>query len=611
MIAFFPEILPDELLYSAFARYALMAGYPGQRDAHLDLFGSARGAAVIELPDRLDDFLARLPRGHGYSAVQLIEEHTTLPYYRCVLSEARHARLVAAMRGSEATTTSKSMLATGATSVAHPGHLQFCRACAEEDGRRPGASPAWRRVHQLPGVFVCPWHGEPLWRSDQARYPRPQALRFEPLTAAGRARAHPITPPHAPAGALTYLAVGTRWLLAAQHTVGGRELLQRALGRAVLLTGAVKIARSRRAAHLDVAALHDALEDRFGRALLEAVGARVDELAVPSRSWLALLLRRPHTASAHARGTHPLRVLLAAAALGMTIEELFDIAGWSEDAFDAAVRARRAARSAATTFPGRSPGKRLGNDPEWNERLRALAADPSRSLGTVARALGVHPATVKQRARRLGIARPEWMPTGRPAGAEEGTHRPARPRRTLHHHREVLLKVIRDHPTCGRSELRERAQAAFRALNVADPEWLERHLPPRRQGRTGGRQVDWATRDASICRALPGVLQALAADPGAPQRTSTLIWSRLGNRRSALEASRLPRTAAAVVQAAESPAAFYERRFAAAVRDLQAAGQRVSRNQIKVRSGLTSATARRRADYTKALDAVTAGLGLS
>src|SRR4051812_21462747 len=101
MVGLFTDLLPGELLYSAFARYSDRMYYDNQVSVTKDLHNGKKFRAIIDLPGHLDDFLASLPPSHCYTAEELIEKHTLLPYYAPFLPTDRVERLCREMVSSE------------------------------------------------------------------------------------------------------------------------------------------------------------------------------------------------------------------------------------------------------------------------------------------------------------------------------------------------------------------------------------------------------------------------------------------------------------------------------------------------------------------------------
>ena len=75
MIAFFPEIYPDELLYSQLARYHAKSGYMIYRSTAEDLFMNPTVRPEIDFVNRLSlDALNNITR--TVSIESIIEKHT-------------------------------------------------------------------------------------------------------------------------------------------------------------------------------------------------------------------------------------------------------------------------------------------------------------------------------------------------------------------------------------------------------------------------------------------------------------------------------------------------------------------------------------------------------
>jgi hypothetical protein len=99
MIGFFPDLYPDELLYSVCARFCNWTQYPDKKSVVRELFGTPNALAVIDLPTHLGSFMAALPPGNRYSAERLIDDHTLLPFYSPFHPTERIERLREDMQG--------------------------------------------------------------------------------------------------------------------------------------------------------------------------------------------------------------------------------------------------------------------------------------------------------------------------------------------------------------------------------------------------------------------------------------------------------------------------------------------------------------------------------
>lgn len=170
MIACFPDPYPDEVLYSICARYSDRVNYPRKVDVIKELFGENCRTARIDLVRHLDYLLSMLLVENQYTATDFINNHTFLPYYRPFISKKRAASII------------ESMLKVGVRSsirtegamqpeVPKPEWVRFCPVCVDEDRRNFGEA-YWHRLHQLPGIFVCPTHSVFLENSRLRFVPR-------------------------------------------------------------------------------------------------------------------------------------------------------------------------------------------------------------------------------------------------------------------------------------------------------------------------------------------------------------------------------------------------------------------------------------------------------
>ena len=81
MPALFPTLQPDELFYSAIARYSDMMHFSSELRLWKSLFVSGNPQVSTDFTGQLDLLLSRLSPGHGYTAETLVRDHTLFPYY--------------------------------------------------------------------------------------------------------------------------------------------------------------------------------------------------------------------------------------------------------------------------------------------------------------------------------------------------------------------------------------------------------------------------------------------------------------------------------------------------------------------------------------------------
>ncbi|MDQ0049892.1 hypothetical protein J2T18_004214 [Paenibacillus polymyxa] len=153
---YFPSPLPDELLYSIFARYHTYSGNISTKKTMRDLFTQPTVCAVTDLPSHLHQLELRIP-GQAISVDTILQKHTLLPYYRLYIPEERYQSVAQELLYGDGQSVHMKM-GLPANGVKQPSFLRYCSLCALSDRNQHGAA-YWHRSHQLPGVEVCPVHG--------------------------------------------------------------------------------------------------------------------------------------------------------------------------------------------------------------------------------------------------------------------------------------------------------------------------------------------------------------------------------------------------------------------------------------------------------------------
>lgn len=164
MVAYFPQIYPDELLYSTLARYHRHVGSSSPKQTLDDLFGNRSVCATWDLPGHLGELAANLPPERDLNPNRLARDGTLCPYYTAFQPEPVRSQAVRSMiDGSTSGLYFKLGLAV--FQVAPLLHFRFCPLCMKQ-ALNDWGEPYWQRAHQLPGVLVCVRHAIPLISSD-------------------------------------------------------------------------------------------------------------------------------------------------------------------------------------------------------------------------------------------------------------------------------------------------------------------------------------------------------------------------------------------------------------------------------------------------------------
>lgn len=161
MIAYFPEIYPDELIYSVLARYFVRTGYLAYTFCAEDIFQDKRVRPDIEFlnvmkPEALELLCGDMP------VAELVEKHTMFPYYARFLPFGRRNKAFGALCSMSGDY--NNLLAIPKQKNGVQRYLRYCPMCADMDRTLYGES-YWHRSHQMAGVRVCPIHGCELFNS--------------------------------------------------------------------------------------------------------------------------------------------------------------------------------------------------------------------------------------------------------------------------------------------------------------------------------------------------------------------------------------------------------------------------------------------------------------
>lgn len=153
MTLILPTPYPDETIYSVCARYADRMRFPAHYLVNELLFGRRHKKNSGGLFQGLTQVACWYPH---LSADDLLEHHTILPFFAPFLSVERLATVRKWMLNADGKPLN---LYTSTTSnlISPPAKLRYCSKCVAEHRRRWNET-YWNRLHQLPGIHVCPKH---------------------------------------------------------------------------------------------------------------------------------------------------------------------------------------------------------------------------------------------------------------------------------------------------------------------------------------------------------------------------------------------------------------------------------------------------------------------
>jgi predicted DNA-binding protein YlxM (UPF0122 family) len=583
MPSFFPTPHPDELLYSVIARCAAWRHVNSMKRFALLLFGAGYPRATIDLPNRLEALVERIPGGSTLTPELLIERNTLFPLYRPFLQQDRADRTVKAMRAQDRGGAVHGIVGLLASTVKMPRFLKYCPQCIADEETEYG-EPYWHRVHQVPGVEICPIHE--IWLRESLIPTVGGGPRhiFYPLEASAM-RSEEQHLLGSSAGSLPHhlaLARGVLQLLDRNLAPHGPQELNR-----MYMFHLREMGYSLDSGVVKQSELLASFRSFYGSAFLERVFSPVE--VHQRENWLTKLVRNSSAV------THPVRHVLLMNFLGHSPVEFFCTgkeeyrpfgkgpwpclnkiaphyrqpiittftASW--DSKNHVLVGRFACPSCGFLYTRRGPDRQaedqyrvtrvLALGSFWETEFARLASDKSLSVHELARRLKVDRTTVNDRLKKL---------RGKCGNQDKKRKRAKefKQRRTIR--RKRWLSLLVSNPGLTRTELRRRAPTDFSWLYRCDRGWLYMRLPkPLPNNRYVEQRVDWAERDQTIPEEVIQAAAEIRQSPGKPLRvTRTAIAKRTGHGTIIDQGSlaNLPKTKAVLDSVVESVEEFQVRR---------------------------------------------------
>ncbi|MBD1553155.1 TnsD family Tn7-like transposition protein [Pseudomonas typographi] len=543
---FFPAAFPDETLHSVLSRYARLFGGGSSKAAFAGSGGAASFTQNVSFPCRLGDLVESLPSGVDLSVNDIIERHTVLPYYAPFLTNEQLQHAKASITGVGKGLMLK--LGVNASRIEGTSRVRFCPMCLSEDIDVVGAA-YWHRVHQLPGVLICPHHGQLLKVVDPRWYSRNSRQLNLPDDDGVQAHAIQINVAAHTLPGLRQIALSSLQVL----TLGCGPLPASAV-RACLLQGATVLGLASSSTwRLDLGRLAAHMASYFHKlpAAWEYSVLCESPPGLPA-TWVTKLLRRP-------RGTHhPLKYIVLASALevDLTCTSLIDSPSFS------VVKHRPLPSTVCTSQRGLTkpvPGADgLENLPTAVWRLACAGQQAQQIAGT----LGVSQVYVYRTIRAVDGGSSAWS---------DAKFLSERLRRRAAFEADYQL-------------LEAHRCRSYGWLYRCDRAWLSDHLAMHGTFHRGRAIVTatFAALDARLAVLIRDCAQRLHALPGKPIRISRTRIARELHVLSRFEKqlSKLPLCAKGLDEACESIGQFHVRRLQWATVKLESEQKRVTRSAL-------------------------------
>ena len=534
---FFPTPYPDEILYSVLCRYWIRAGRPSTQSVTEDFYGTRRDSSIL-MPRYLERIASLLPASSGMSVEFFLKNATIVPYFQPFLTQKRaetHRRYLSNFLPDN----KSSYFSLGMGKLRYPrtNYLRFCAECWKEDVKKHG-EPYWRRLHQLPGVMVCPIHRQPLMTTTitmlaagKSFYPAEERLidQSQPCGTYSNGMMEK----------LALIASDSDWLLQNGMDCGSYEqtyakYIQYARSRGFdSLTGRIRTKKLRAAA-----------QERFGTellGLLDASGKNAGDL------WIDRFFQSPHSFR------HPVRHILLTELMAGSTRAFFQeecqeflpfgsspwpcfnpvCPGYLRDVierYDASQRSSCMRARFECPICGMAYRRKgvvseeeryakgvqiLDYGPLWKDKLRECIVEQGLSIAATCKIMRCGFYTAKRYAVKFGFLTdegayfPSWKaktPTSSPPPAMSVAEAHTR-------YRRQWLGLMEQRPEAIRSELIRMASYCYKWLLKNDFEWYNLHSPPTKYG-----HFDWAEKDRQTLEQLQTAYERLVSGDGKPRR---------------------------------------------------------------------------------------------
>lgn len=609
MMPFFPILYPDEILYSTIARYHIASGNQSIKATIKDVFGSKGGTAVMDLPSNINNLIHNLPIKSELTAEYIINNHTLLPFYGAFISPDRYVQI----RDSMLSGNSKGIygrIGIMASSIKANQYFQFCPICNKEDKEQYGEI-YWHRMHQIPCILTCSRHHVPLYKTqvivrgyNKHQY---QAAREEDCQMDDYEYAYPEDVMKK----LNMLADDAELLLNGTFERRPLEWFHKQYISKLMGMGFVTANGS-----IYQKKLISSFEDFYGNTFLRLVQSSLN--STDELNWLSDMLRFRDRAS------HPIRHLLLARFLGISLKDLFysniDYKPFGEGPWICLNAATEHYRQPVImdlkithNFDSKAPlgtfscdcgfvYTRTGPDKAENDRYRygrvkqfgqvweaklKELVDRQLTLRGTAKKLKVDPATVKKYAKRLGLnANWETKSSGKADTPNIKDITELAVNNILYRDKWLKLKSL--YPDKSKTELRYLNQPLYTWLYKHDREWLNQNSPERPVKKNNNNRVNWKERDKEILQKVQATVHALLNSEEKPKRISIGLIGNILGIRTVLEKhlNRLPKTKGYLDSVKESDADYRIRRVQWAYKELQRKGESLQVWKIHRKAGI-------------------------
>lgn len=567
MLPFFTDPYPDELIYSAIARYHFYSGNIDYKDTLEEVFHSRSVIPSVEIGSHFNALTQQI--GNHYSIEKLLAKHTIYPFYTPFLSRERQLEIIQDVQGDGKGLYTRLGMVAG--SICKKDGLYYCPLCAEGDIKKYG-EPYIHREHQLQGIDLCAHHYLRLkkYPIDLTLQSRIEFIRFEEKRMDFSMLQEVGSPDYFDIE--VKLARMAYQLFNCDIEIFSREFVFQKYR--LLLRERNLVTTSNQVRQKE---LFTDFQTKYPKGFLEKYESALNEK--DEYNWLKILTRNMK------RHVHPFRHLLFLYFLDQDIESFLQV-GKDAGPFgkgpwpclnkaanhykqlvinDVTItRDYKSTKPIGTfecscgfVYARKGPNQtkednyRIGRvkafGDTWNKKLHLLAKSKENlSTRAIAEILGVDSKTVKK-----------YLSKDAPKEKAQSKVNSS----LLQQYRQRLLEGIKKYPNDSRTKVRECFKKEYAYLYRHDRDWLFKKLPSKCRQISVNKIVDWSTRDDKYCELIKRLYEELMVLEKPVRITKSLIGKRLGIS-SKLEKylHKLPKTKKLLNKVTESVPEFQIRR---------------------------------------------------
>lgn len=491
-----------------------------------DIYGRKTVRSSVYLPSNFDNFISNTPKSSDIKCEDLVLKHTLYPFYTAFLSKEKSEQIFKSMKGDSGSNI-YNRAGICATSISAPIYFKFCPQCLDEDINNYG-EPYWHRVHQVPGVKICPIHKAILVDSTvkintfcKQEY---IAANHENCIISNKANYSKDT-----IEKLYNLAKDVEYLLNVYNKKREYDCYRNNylnyLKKRELATPKGKVRSNK---------LILEFKEFYGDEFLDLVESNIE--VGSKRNWLNNIY------TARGNTIHPIRQLLFIRYLGVNIDDMcnhsykfkpFGDGPWpclnkvcnhyKEDVIqNISIKYSQATHRITGTLKcecgytylkeynvnhddkyGKTRVLKFG--PIWEKKLTDLVIENELSVQNIADQLGLDWISLYKQIIKLNLE-PNFKTTSkrikkyknRAKSDDIANNYEILKNNKIYTYRQELLEILKKYPEKSRTEIKLLNRKLYVYLQKNDRDWLESELPPRRKGYSIKSTVDWNKRDYEI-----------------------------------------------------------------------------------------------------------------